>query len=210
MREYFVEFVGTTLFILTFIGAVVADHPATPLAIGGALMVMVYAGGHISGGHYNPAVSLAVMLRGRLATAELLPYWAAQLLGALVAGALGIWLFDSDSAVPLNVGDNDLLLEALVTEFLLTFALVWVTLNTTTSRHHSDNGFYGLAVGFTMLVGVVSVGDISGAALNPAVAFGLNVSGLFDWPTIWVYLLAGLAGGTLAAYAFKFANPDDP
>jgi aquaporin Z len=169
-------------------------------------MVMVYAGGHISGAHYNPAISLAVLIRRRLGAADLLPYWAAQLLGALLAALVGMWLLDIPSASALS---GDRIWQVLIVEFLFTFALAWVVLNVATSKDHPSNDFYGLAIGFTVTAGAFAIGPISGAAFNPAVVFGLAVTGMVSWSSIWVYLLATLAGGSLGALTFAAVNPAD-
>ncbi len=97
----------------------------------------------------------------------------------------------------------------LVAEFLYTFALVYVVLNSATAKATSGNSFYGLAIGFTVLTGAFAVGDISGGAFNPAVAVGISVMGLSIWPNLWVYLAANFAGGAVAAAVFKSLNPAD-
>jgi aquaporin Z len=122
-----------------------------PLAIGASLMVMIYAGGHISGGHYNPAVTMAVLLRGRIGLGEAVGYWIAQLVAALVVGAV----------VTRGVGASlspagHALVTAVVAELLFTFALAYVVLNVATSKDHSDNSFYGLAIGFTVVAGAAA------------------------------------------------------
>lgn len=206
MRKYAVELIGTFIFVFSILGALSSGSPLAPLGIGATLMVMVYAGGHISGGHFNPAVSLAAWVRGRLDTADLIPYWAAQLLGALGAGLLGMWFWDNGGAAALE--GKDLWL-ALVAEFIFTFALAWVVLNVATSSDHPDNSFYGLAIGFTVVAGVIAVGGISGGAFNPAVALGVTVNGLSAWGHIWIYVVGCLAGGALAGLAFRELNPDD-
>jgi aquaporin Z len=98
---------------------------------------------------------------------------------------------------------------ALLAEFLFTFALVYVVLNVATAKGTSGNSFYGLAIGFTVLVGAFSVGNISGGAFNPAVAVGISVLGFSSWASIWIYLVAELAGAAVAAGAFKGLNPDE-
>ncbi|HEV8492113.1 MAG TPA: aquaporin [Candidatus Angelobacter sp.] len=207
MNKYIVEFIGTFFLVLTVGLTVLAASPGVipPLAIGTALMVMVFAGAHVSGAHYNPAVTLAVWMRGRCDTMDVVPYWLSQILGA-VAAALAVRFLRSGaspSAMSPAIGP------ALVGEFLFTFALAWVVLNTATAKGTSANSFYGLAIGMTLMVGVFAVGDISGGALNPAVAVGITVLGLSSWSNIWIYLLANLAGGAAAALVFKTVNPTD-
>jgi aquaporin Z len=178
--------------------AVQSGSPLAPLAIGAALMVMIFSGGHISGGHFNPAVTLAVWLRGKLPLKDVIPYWIAQMLAGLVAALIVIQLF---GRVP--VAAEHIVVKSLIVEFLFTFALAWVVLNTATSKGTLDNSFYGLAIGFTVVAGAVSVGGISGGAFNPAVGLGVVVMGFESVSQLGVYLVANLAGGAVAALAFK-------
>jgi aquaporin Z len=170
-----------------------------PLAIGAVLMVMVFAGGHVSGGHYNPAVSLAIMIRGKLKPTEALAYGAAQLLAGVVAGLLVRVV--SGAAAPAAASNTP---KILIVEFLFTFALAYVVLNVATADGTRDNSFYGLAIGFTVVAGALAVGGISGGAFNPAVALGASVIGIFKWTHIWIYVLADLLGGSVAAGAFLY------
>jgi aquaporin Z len=209
MNKYLVEFIGTFFLVFT-IGNVVIESQVgnlAPLAIGSALMVMVYAGGHISGAHYNPAVTLAVFLRGKCDAKDVGPYIGAQILGAVAAAALTLY-FKADA----NVQALDVMAalpDVLLAEFLFTFALAYVVLNVATAAGTSGNSFYGLAIGFTVLTGAYAMGGISGAVFNPAVAVGISMMGLSSWPNIWVYLLANFAGGALAAIVFKIVNEPD-
>jgi aquaporin Z len=206
LAKYAAELIGTFFLTLTVVTAAGQAVALAAVGIGAALMVMVYATGHISGGHLNPAVSLAAFVRGRLGVADLLPYWVAQVAGALLGALIGMWLVDVPQATALP---GDLVGKVFVAELLFTFALAFVVLNVATSRHHPNNGFYGLAIGFTVLAGAVAVGPVSGAAFNPAVALGMALSGLAAWASVWVYLVACLLGGVLAGAAFRALNPDD-
>jgi aquaporin Z len=203
-RKLTVEFIGTFLFIFAIGMAVTNAGDLAPLAIGAALMVMVYAGGHISGGHYNPAVSLGVLLRGRLEVGELIPYWMAQVAAAIAAGFVYILALERGQA-PELAGSGTML----IAEFLFTFALVWVVLHTATSSVTEGNSYYGLAIGFTVAAGAFAVGALSGGAFNPGVAIGTMVMGLLEWADIWVYLVANLAGAIVAALAFRYVNPTE-
>src|SRR5216117_1605727 len=206
MNKYIAEFVGTFFLVLT-IGCTIIGAGAgviAPLAIGAALMVMVYAGGHLSGGHYNPAVTLGILIRGKVQPADVVPYWAAQFAGAAVAAMIVSKLLRAGVAVTQiapHVGP------ALLAEFLFTFALVYVVLNAATAEGTSGNSFYGLAIGMTVMTGAFAVGDISGGAFNPAVALGITVMGISSWNNIWMYLVANLAGGAVAAVIFQMVNP---
>ena len=205
MQKYLVEFIGTFFLVLTIGCTVIGGASMPPLAIGSALMVMIYAGGHISGGHFNPAVSLGVFLRGKIGMNDMLIYWVAQVVGGVVAALAVGYLVGPGTA--LNVNPD--IAKRLLAEFLFTFALVWVVLNSATAKGTSGNSFYGLAIGFTVLTGAFAVGGVSGGAFNPAVAVGASVMGLLEWPSIWIYLVGNLAGGAVAAFLFKYANGND-
>ena len=207
MIKYLAEFIGTFFLVLT-IGFTVIGHgagPLAPLAIGSALMVMIFAGGHISGGHFNPAVTLGVWPRGNCETKDVVLYMTFQITGAVLAALVVNFLKGGAAVAPLQPA----MVPALVAEFLFTFALVYVVLNVATAKGTSGNSLYGLAIGFTVVVGAFSVGNISGGAFNPAVAAGISVMGLSSWLNIWIYLVAEFAGAAVAAGAFQVLNPAD-
>ncbi|MCK5391672.1 MAG: aquaporin [Deltaproteobacteria bacterium] len=207
MSKYVVELIGTFFLVLT-IGLVVIEPGAgafAPLAIGSVLMVMIYAGGHISGGHYNPAVTLAVWIRGRCSSSDVPGYMISQFAGGIIA-AFAVFLIKGDVLVEAAVISP---IPSLLAEFLFTFALCFVVLNVATSKNTSGNSYFGLAIGFTVLVGAYAVGSISGGAFNPAVAVGIITMGLIDISSIWVFLIANFLGGIAAALAFNAINPDD-
>ena len=208
MRKFAVELVGTFFLVFTVCCTVIAGAALAPLAIGAVLASMVFAGGHVSGGHFNPAVTLAAYLRGRLPFGDVLPYWTAQLAGGLLGSITGRFVAGAPTGSPLAVSGRDAA-AALVAEGVVTFALAYVVLNVATSRDHPGNSFYGLAIGFTVLAGAVSVGAVSGGAFNPAVALGVSAAGLVSWSMLWIYLLANLAGGAAAAVTFRALNPHD-
>lgn len=206
-RKLIVEAIGTFFLVLT-IGQVVLEPGAgalAPLAIGSVLMVMIYAGGHISGGHYNPAVTLGVFLRHRATAAELGGYWVAQVLGAFFAALVTGYLKPDAVVTAADPATG----QAFVAEFLFTFALVYVVLNVATARGTKDNSYFGLAIGFTVLVGAYSVGAISGGAFNPAVAVGITVLGLSAPSFLWVFIVANLLGGAAAALLFNALDLGD-
>jgi aquaporin Z len=205
MNKYIAEFIGTFFLVLTIgctgIGA--GAGVIAPLAIGSALMVMVFAGGHISGGHYNPAVTLGVLIRGKVKPVDVVPYWIAQFVGAAVAALATKFLRAGAPVTPIAPHAGP----ALLAEFLFTFALVYVVLNTATAEGTSGNSFYGLAIGMTVMTGAFAVGDISGGAFNPAVALGISILGISSWVNIWIYLLANFAAAIVAALIFNLINP---
>jgi aquaporin Z len=206
IRKYVVEAIGTFFLVFTVVLTVSQNAALAPIAIGASLMVMIFAGGHISGGHFNPAVSLAAFIRGRLAVNDLVGYWVAQLVGASIAAGIGNWYFTNHCGPALS---GKPMWQALVAEALFTFALAWVVLNVATSKDHPDNSFYGLAIGFTVLVGAVTVGGIGGGAFNPAVGLGISIAHIKAWGDIWLFLVGPLLGGAVAGVAFKALNPDD-
>ena len=205
MRNYLTEFIGTFFLVLTVGLTVVGEVALAPLAIGASLMVMVYMGGHVSGAHYNPAVSLAVLLRGKMSSAgEFVGYVASQITGAVVA-ALVVYGVLGESFVPAPA-EQASITGALLIEILYTFALALVVLNSAASAKTHGNSFYGLAIGFTVVVAAFAGGPISGGAFNPAVGLGpaLVHAMVGGGPVghVWIYLVGPLAGGALAAVVF--------
>jgi aquaporin Z len=202
MRAYAAEFIGAFFLVLTIGCTGIATGPGVipPLAIGSALMVMVFAGGHISGAHYNPAVTLGVFLRGRLPARDVVPYMLAQIVGAAAAAA--VLFFKTGEIVTPFVPS---LVQAFGAEFLFTFALVYVVLNVATARANAGNSYFGLAIGFTVLTGAFAVGDISGGAFNPAVAVGAMTMGMLPWSYLWLYAAAELLA---AAFTFRALAPE--
>ena len=224
MNKYLVELIGTFFLVLTVASTALlnAGSPLAPIAIGSALMVMIYAGGHISGGHYNPAVSLGALLRGRLGAKDIIPYIVAQLIGAVLAVIAAKTLFPEQAnsiAIAIEASKSTIpaatpaLLPIFLAEFLFTFALVYVVLNVATAKGNTGTGFYGLAIGFTVLVGAITVGSISGGAFNPAVALGVALVAkpgvVLTFSLIWIYLLAQFLAGAIAGLLFRALNPND-
>lgn len=200
--KYICEFIGTFFLVLTVGMTVVEPNGAgmmAPLAIGSALAVMVFAGGYISGGHYNPAVSLSVFLRGKLSLKDLVRYWIVQIIAGVVAGYLTIYYkgYPSQSTLSLET------IKAFSAEFLFTFALCYVVLNVATAKATKGNSYFGWAIGFTVLVGAYAVGSISGAAFNPAVALGITIMQLSVWSNLWIFFAANFLGAVCAAMVFK-------
>ncbi len=208
MKKYLVELIGTFLFVLV-VGMTVISPGAgnlAPLAIGCILMIMVYAGGHVSGGHYNPAVTLSVWMRGRCAGSDVLPYWGSQILGALAASQVVCFLKGNPTVTPqiISVGPS------LVAEFIGTFTLCYVVLNVATAKATAGNSYFGLAIGFAVVVMAYALGGVSGGAFNPAIATGITAMHLEKASNLWVYLVGDLAAGAVAAGVFKFVHPEDP
>src|SRR5450755_1472720 len=197
-RKYAVEVIGTFFLVFVVAAASFAGSVFTPLAAGATLMVMVYAGGHISGGHYNPAVTLAALV----------PCWIVQCAAGVVAAAVARAVVNPAVVKTLTPSGHALAAVAVV-ELLITFALCYVVLNVATSKDQTGNSFFGLAIGFTVVAGAFAVGGISSGAFNPAVALGAATGGLIAWSTIWVYLVVQLAAGVAAGLVFRALNPTD-
>jgi aquaporin Z len=204
------EFVGTFLFLFTIAVAVPSGSTLTPLAIGGALMVMVFAGGHVSGAHYNPAVSLAVFLRGKMTASEMAQYWGVQIVAGILAFMAGGFVAGRTLGIAPAEGVD--MTRALLNEALFTFMLATVVLNVATVAKNAGNSFYGLAIGFTIVCAAIAGGAISGGAYNPAVGIGATVAhaamggGAMD--NVWIYIVGPLAGALLAGFVFKAMVPD--
>lgn len=206
--KYLVEFIGTFFLVSTIGYTVLQPNDAgamAPLAIGATLMVMIFAGGHVSGAHYNPAVTLSVFLRGKCDAKDVVPYMVAQVVGAVLAAVLVLYM----KGQPTVEAATPDIPRALLAEFLYCFALCWVVLNVATAKGTAGNSFYGLAIGFTVLAGAYSVGAVSGGAFNPAVAVGITVMGLSAAANIWIFLVANFAAAVAAAFVFRAVNPDD-
>lgn len=196
--KYLYEFIGTFFLVFTVGMAVMGPHSAgnlAPVAIGSVLAVLVYAGASVSGGHYNPAVSLAVYLRKQLGANDLVLYWISQFLGAALAAFLAVY-FKGTPEIQASEFDS---LKAFLAEFLFTFLLCYVVLNVATLKSVGRNSFFGFAIGFTVLAGAYAVGAISGAAFNPAVALGASLMKLSSWANLWVFLLAGALGAFVSS-----------
>ncbi len=208
MRAHLTEFIGTFFLVFTIGLAVIGKAPLAPLAIGASLMVMVYMGGHISGAHYNPAVSLAVMLRGKLSLLEFLFYVISQVCGAIAAAA-AVLAITHHSFAPAPAPDATVI-GSLLVEMLYTFALALVVLNVATASKTEGNSYYGLAIGFTVATGAFAAGGISGGAFNPAVGFGPilvdTLNGGHSMSHLWLYIVGPFLGGALAALVFRYQN----
>ena len=205
MNRYITELIGTFFLVFTIGMVVIGGSPMAPIAIGSALMVMIYMGGHISGAHYNPAVTISLYLRGATEKADVLPYIAAQLFGAWLA-ASAAQLLTGQTFAPAPGADASMV-QALAAEIIFTFALVLVIMNVATSKATEGNSYYGLAIGFTVTVGAFAVGGVSGGAFNPAVGTGpILVDGLMGdggFGNLWLYWVGPILGGLGAHVVFR-------
>jgi aquaporin Z len=194
------EFVGTFVFfsVIALSGPI---GPLAPLAIGTVLIAMVYMGGHISGAHYNPAVSFGLFLRRKIGATDMLLYWVTQLVAGTLAFMFGYAV--SGRTPGIHPGSKVGFTAALAVEIVYTAALVLVVLNVAVTRATQGNSFYGLAIGFTIVVAVFSGGPISGGAFNPAVGFGATLGGVLfassPWSNLWLYLTGPIVGAVIGA-----------
>ncbi|MBI3822442.1 MAG: aquaporin [Planctomycetes bacterium] len=206
MHKYLTEFIGTFFLVLTIGLAIAKAGAMAPLAIGASLMVMVYMGGHVSGAHYNPAVSLAALIRGALSVQDFIIYVVFQVAGALTASIASYGILGHTFAPAPAKNTTEGLVAALAVEILYTFALALVVLNVATAKKAAGNSYFGLAIGFTVAAGAFAGGSISGGAFNPAVGTGPTVIdvvlGQGSLSYLWLYLVGPFTGGALAAGVF--------
>jgi aquaporin Z len=207
IRKCIVEFIGT-FFLVFVIGCVSSQAHVllAPLAIGATLMVMIFAGGHISGAHYNPAVTLGVWIRGKCTGVEAAFYVVAQVIAAVAAAIVVPILFGHT----ITAGATGSTVQVILAEFLGTFALVYTVLNVATAPATAGNSFYGLAIGFTVFVQAVAVGSVSGGAFNPAVAVGASLLGALKTQSLLIYWLSELVAAAAAAGIYRFVVLQDP
>jgi aquaporin Z len=206
MKKYITELIGT--FFLVF----VIGLSGNPLAIGGILMAMVFMGGHTSGAHYNPAVTLAILIRKKIDLKDAMMYMVFQIIGALLAATAFHFMYGKTFAPMPDHSIN--ILKPLFIETAFTFALATVVLNVATHSGTSGNSFYGFAIGFTVLAAAIAGGSISGGAFNPAVGIGpIVVDAIFGtgkaMHDLWLYLVGPFAGGAIAAIMFKVMHPEE-
>lgn len=204
------EFAGTFVFlsVIALSGLIGA---LAPLAIGSALMAMVYMGGHISGAHYNPAVSLALFLRGKIGAADMISYWVVQLIAAALAFAFGYMV--SGHSPGIHPGAKVQALQALAVEITFTAALALVVLNVAATKATQGNSYFGLAIGFTIAAAIFAGGPISGGAFNPAVGFGATLgSTLFGgggWGDLWLYVVGPFVGAAIGSGVHRLQTIND-
>ncbi len=180
MPKYLTELLGTFYFVLLIALIVNAGGVLAPLIIGLSLMVVIYMGGWISGAHFNPAVSLSLVVRGALPAGDFAPYAVAQLVGGALGGLVACKVFGR-SFLPAP-GEHVLLANACIAEVLFTFLFCLVVMNVATTKKIQGNSFYGLAIGMTVAVSAYGAANICGGAFNPAVAFGGVVSKADGFP----------------------------
>lgn len=210
MKNYLTEFIGTFFLVLTIGLATGSGTILAPVAIGSVLMVMTYMGSYISGAHYNPAITLAAYIRGKIEVKEAGIYWLVQIVGATAGGFMAGMLVQDDAFVfRITPANSASIIEVLLTEVLFTFALALVFLNVSYSEKSRENSYFGLAIGFTYLAGLFAGGPVSGGVYNPAIGLGPNLA-VQHFTPMWIYIVAPLAGGALAGFVSKLQHPEAP
>lgn len=207
LKKCLVEFIGAFFLVFT-IGCSLFPNGREgfpPMAIGFVLMVMVYAGGHISGGHYNPAVSLAAAIRGAISWKDFIPYIIVQFIG----GTLGALLASYIVAIPPYIAETSFsITPMIICEFLFTFALCYTVLNTAADDDTRGNSYFGLAIGSIVIVGLLATSGTCYGAFNPAVALGLLAMKMTQTKLILITLLTNFVGGAAAAGVYKITSND--
>lgn len=197
--KYFIEFLGTFFLVLTI------ALTGNPIAIGAILIAMVYMGGYISGGHFNPAVTLAVLVRGKIDQKDALKYMGFQIAGAFMA-ALIYGVITTQKFVP-QPSEGVEMYAAYFIEFLFTFALCSVVLNVATSDKVKGNSYYGLAIGLTVMAGATAAGKISGGVFNPAIAVGPMLADITNakihFTNILMYVASAMSAAFFAGIVYK-------
>jgi len=205
------EFIGTFIFLST-IALSGSAGPLAPLVIGLALTALVYMGGHVSGAHYNPAVSFGLFLRGVIALPTMLSYWITQIVAGSLAFVFAFLIGAHLSGIHPGAGVQ--WQSAVAAEILFTTGLVLVVLNVAATKETSGNSYYGLAIGFTVDAGAFVVGPVSGAAFNPAVGFSATLGAVLfshgTWSDLWIYIVGPLAGAGIAATVHRLQARPEP
>ncbi len=207
MNKNLTELIGTFFLVITI------GLTGNPIAIGSMLMVMVYMGGPVSGAHYNPAVTLAALIRKKINMGGAIQYWVAQIIGAFLAALVIYLCFHKPMQPPAPAPGFSNNLKPLMMEMIFTFALATVVMNVAMSKKSAGNNYFGLAIGFTVLASAFAAGHISGGAFNPAVAIGPMLMDSFvggsSISNLWIYLVGPLAGAAVAALVYPMMNPDE-
>jgi aquaporin Z len=208
MKKYVIEFIGTFFMVLTVV--MTANNASiahlAPLAVAGIYLAMVYVGGPISGGHFNPAVTIAMLISRKIDRGDALYYILVQLMAGVLAATFGVFLHDCGGGLLIQTRVNEQAMCAVLGEFLGTFALVFVFLNLSISNQKEGSSNLGIALGFTLLAVSIGLGGLSGGAFNPAIATGGSVAGMFAWEDIWTFFIGNLLGAAAAATAVQLMN----
>lgn len=211
MKKYLIEFIGAFFLLLTVI--LVGNNPAlalmSPFAIGGIYLAFIYAASSTPGGYFNPAVTVALLIRRKLDPGEALYYIMVQLIASVLAAAIGVYLHDCSGGMDIAARVNEQPICTILGEFLGMFALVYVLLSVTSHAPVSGNSYYGLAIGFTLMAMSYAMNRVSGGIFNPAIVFGGAVAGMFGWDDLLVYLIGQILGAAAAATAIQLIQDNE-
>lgn len=204
LKRFMAEFIGTFFLVLIACMTIAERSDLAPLAIGFTLMIMVFTGGHISGGHFNPAVTLGVWFSHGIRGYQVILYILAQFSAAVVAAGVTGWLLpEGYRARPLVFSSWS---QVMLAELFGAFTLVYTVLNVTVARVKANNGFYGLAIGLTVTAVTYALGGISGGIFNPALAVGMYIMGIVSKLQILTYFSGNIAGAVLASFIFNIVE----
>jgi aquaporin Z len=207
-RKYLAEFIGTFFLVLTVCMTTFSKVSADlqPLAIGATLLALIYSLGHISAAQFNPAVSVAFYLRGKINAKDLGFYMVAQILGAIVAAfTVQVLISGKPPVAPFSAPPQYFAVgQAILAEVIGSFAMVFVILNVATAKALEGNSFYGLAIAFVVTGMIYTLGSVSGSVFNPAVALAMCLAQLSNWAVIWIYLVGSFGGAVLAAFVYRY------
>lgn len=211
-EAYVSEFIGTFFLVLTVGFNVLQNTALAPISIGAILMAMIFATGKVSGGHFNPAVTLGVYCRGKIDGSSAAGYVATQLAAGLVAGC--VYLNILGASFTLGPGVGYTMAAVCIVEVIFTAALVFVVLSVATTAQDEGNWYFGLAIGFTVMAAAFAIGPISGCSLNPAVAFGVMFSnflhtGYLRISVLILYMIAPVFGSLLAFGFFQIIREQE-
>lgn len=212
MKKYLTEFIGTFFLILTVIMS--ANNPTigllAPFAMSGMYLAMIYAGSAISGAHYNPAITVAMLMQKKIDRTDALYYIMVQLIASVLAAAIGVYLHDCAGGLNIVARVNEQPICAILGEFLGAFALTYVFLKVSPAATNENNAYYGLAIGFTVLAVSFGFGSLSGGAYNPAIALGGSVAGMFGWDDLLFLWIGSLLGAAAAATVIQLLQRPEP
>jgi MIP family channel proteins len=211
-NKFLVEIVGTFILVYAIASAATVYSSSGQLGVIGiglvhalVLTAIVYAIGYRSGAQVNPAVTIGLLVAKKITAKEAGVYIIAQIIGAVIAAAVVYSIFGSAMSSSVTLPSEDNIVRALILETVMTFTLVYVVLATTTSKNFKIIPLAGLAIGFTLGLNVIFGGSITGGSLNPARSFGPALIN-WDFAYHWIYWIAPIAGGLIAAGVYKILN----
>ncbi len=214
-NKFLVEIVGTFILVYAIASAATVYSDSGQLGVIGiglvhalVLTAIVYAIGYRSGAQVNPAVTRGLLVAKKIGRKEAVVYIIAQIIGAVLAAAVVYSIFGSEMSASVTLPSDGNVVRALILETVMTFTLVYVVLATTTSKNFKIVPLAGIAIGFTLGFNVIFGGSITGGSLNPARSFGPALI-TWDFAYQWIYWVAPIAGGLIAAGVYKLLNTEE-